>query len=119
MTPVFESLYAIENIVNDLLPPAKNHLIGKFEVKFYLSQEVYDKEAHKFPNGIFKMPRNIYVNIERASIEREIEYLESIFDPKYEYSDVHQYWRDNLELKRRIEFLKEKNIDKRIPYIQI
>ena len=109
MIKVFDSLDAIESTVLDLLPPAKNHLIGKFEVRFYLSDSAYQREAHRLTSeGMLKMNRGIEVHVERASLHEEIQYLESIFDPNYEYSDVHQYWRDNLELKKRIEFLKEK-----------
>jgi len=118
---VFRSLGAIKETILDLLPPAKNHLIGLIEMRAYLSPLAWDDETVSLPSTyILELDRGIKVFIERASFEEEINYLESLLDPYYEYSDIHEEWKQQIAYRERIKLLRDKLLGRDpFPYIQL
>ena len=41
-TKIYYSLDSIKQVVEELMPPKNNHLIGKFKLEFLMSPKVWD-----------------------------------------------------------------------------
>lgn len=110
MQKVYKSLKEIEEVVNELLPPSKNHLIGSFKLCFYLSTLEWDKELPQFKRSkevTILGARNIVYYIFKATPDQEMEYLMDIYDPFYQYTDDHRIWKAQNELNNRMSLIKK------------
>ena len=108
MQKVYKNLQEIEEVVKELLPPRLNQYIGCFNLIFLLSSEVWDLKEEW--STTFVGERGITYQVCKASVEEEIEYLQSILDPYGDYSDDPAYWKDIQYIKSRIKMLE--NYDK-------
>jgi hypothetical protein len=104
MQKVFNSLEEIEKVVAELLPPRLNKYIGSFNLIFLLSSTVWNLEEEW--STTFVGERGITYQVCKASVEEEIEYLQSILDPYGDYSDDPAYWKDIQYIKSRIKMLE-------------
>jgi hypothetical protein len=112
MQKVFNSLKEIEEVVKELLPPRVNHLINSFKLEFKLSSNNWKNLNEIFHNLDYVLllgPRGIEYYISKASIQDEIDFLSSLLDPDYEYSDDHFYWQSQLNLRAKIAVLKKQH----------
>jgi hypothetical protein len=110
MQKVFNHLKEIEEVVIELLPPRMNRYIGSFKLEFKLSSNGWKELSelfHKLDYVVLLGERGIKYYISKATVEEEIEYLTSIFDEYYQYSDSHEVWKKHQEIKDRINELKK------------
>ena len=106
MQKVYKNLKEIEEVVKELLPPRLNKYIGSFQLSFLLSSDSTDLNGEKEVTLVAE--RGITYQVKMATIDEELEYLQSILDPHADYSDDPGYWRDIQYIKNRINMLKSK-----------
>jgi hypothetical protein len=99
-TKIYYSLDSIKQVVEELMPPKNNHLIGKFRLEFYLSSKSWDYSLNLVE---ITNKRGFSYFIRKATLEQEIEYLRSNLDEYYHYSDDHKHWKSQVELRATIE----------------
>lgn len=100
------NLDEIKKIVEELMPPKNNHLIGTFKLEFLVSHKKWDYVSNEVE---MSTQRGFSYTIRRATIQEEIDYLISNLEEHYEYFDNHADWKDQVELRERIKKLQDEN----------
>lgn len=103
---IYYSLDEIKEIVDELMPPKNNHLIGKFKLEFLISSKNWDYSSNEIE---IVNQRNFKYYIKKATLEQEIAVLRSYLDDYYEYYDDHALWKYQTELRERIKRLEDEN----------
>jgi hypothetical protein len=105
-TKIHYSLDTIKNIVDEIMPPKNNHLIGCFKVEFLISSKSWDYTSDEIE---ITNQRGFSYLIKKASLQQEIDILKSYLDEYYEYYDDHAIWKYQVELRERIKKLEDEN----------
>lgn len=100
------SLDSIKKIVDEIMPPKNNHLIGSFRLEFLMSSKNWDYALDEIE---IVNQRNFKYYIKKASLQQEIDILRSYLDDYYEYYDDHAIWKYQVELRKRIKKLEDEN----------
>ena len=88
------------------MPPKNNHLIGKFKLEFLISSKSWDYVSDEIE---IVNQRNFKYYIKKATLQQEIDTLKSYLDEYYEYYDDHAFWKDQIELRKKIKKLENEN----------
>jgi len=100
------SLDEIKKIVDEIMPPKNNHLIGSFRLEFLISSKNWDYASNEIE---IVNQRNLKYYIKKATLQQEIDTLKSYLEDHYEYYDDHALWKYQVELRKRIKILEDEN----------
>lgn len=103
---IYYNLDEIKKIVDELMPPKNNHLKGVFRLEFLISSKSWDYALDEIE---ITNQRGFKYFIKKASLQQEIDTLKSYLDEYYEYYDDHAFWKDQIELRKRIKILEDEN----------
>jgi hypothetical protein len=103
---IYHSLNEIKAIVEELMPPKNNHLIGCFKLEFLISSKSWDYASDEIE---ITTQRGFSYFIKKATLEQEIIALKRNLDEHYEYYDDYAVWKYQLELRKRIKQLEDEN----------
>lgn len=106
MIRIHYSLDKVKEIVEELMPPKNNHLIGDFKLEFLISSKNWDYTSEELE---MKTQRGFSYFIKKASLAQEIIFLTDCLDEHYEYSDDHKYWISQIDIRKRIKKLEDEN----------
>lgn len=106
MIKIFYNLDEVKKIVDEVMPPKNNHLIGKFKLEFLISSKSWDYTSDEVE---IVNQRNFRYYIKKATLQQEIDILRSYLDEYYEYYDDHALWKYQTELRQRIKILEDEN----------
>jgi len=106
MTRIHYNLNEIKKIVEELMPPKNNHLIGSFKLEFLISSKSWDYVSDEIE---IVNKRGFKYYIKKASLQQEIDTLKSYLDDYYNYYDDHAVWKYQVELRERIKKLEDEN----------
>jgi hypothetical protein len=106
MTRIHYNLNEIKKIVEELMPPKNNHLIGSFKLEFLISSKSWDYVSDEIE---ITNQRGFSYIIKKATLQQEINTLKSYLEENYEYYDDHVIWKYQVELRERIKRLEDEN----------
>jgi hypothetical protein len=103
---IYYSLDEIKEIVEQLMPPKNNHLIGSFKLEFLISFKSWDYTSDEIE---ITNQRGFSYFIKKASLQQEIDTLKTYLDENYEYYDDHVLLKYQVELREKIKKLEDEN----------